>query len=205
MAWYSSAPTRRSLQVLTDLAVAAWAVLWVLIGRAVHHQTLERFRPAERLVETGDELNDGIADADERLGDLPLVGDAMSGALDGLLGVGDPISETGRELLANGESLADLLWLTVSGGPILTAVLVWLPFRLHFAVRSATTAANLRRVDDPESLLALRALSHLSVGQLASLDRDPVGAWRRGDERVVRDLAEAEARELGVHLPAPRD
>ncbi|OFS11692.1 hypothetical protein [Kytococcus sp. HMSC28H12] len=201
MAWYSSAPARRSVQVLSDLAMAGWTLLWVLVGRAAHHHVLERFAPAERLVESGDRINDGVQGADQRLSDLPLVGDLASGVLDGLLGVGDPVTETGRELLASGERLADTMWLAVTGLPVLTALLVWLPVRLHFAVRSAATAANLRRVDDPEALLALRGLATLPVGTLASIDRDPVAAWRRGDEEVVHELARAQARELGVQLP----
>ncbi|MFC0359749.1 hypothetical protein CYJ76_00195 [Kytococcus schroeteri] len=201
MAWYSSAPAHRSVQVLSDLAMAGWTLLWVLVGRAAHHHVLERFAPAERLVESGDRINDGVQGADQRLSDLPLVGDLASGVLDGLLGVGDPVTETGRELLASGERLADTMWLAVTGLPVLTALLVWLPVRLHFAVRSAATAANLRRVDDPEALLALRGLATLPVGTLASIDRDPVAAWRRGDEEVVHELARAQARELGVQLP----
>lgn len=201
MAWYSSAPARRSVQVLSDLAMAGWTLLWVLVGRAAHHHVLERFAPAERLVESGDRINDGVQGADQRLSDLPLVGDLASGVLDGLLGVGDPVTETGRELLASGEQLADTMWLAVTGLPVLTALLVWLPVRLHFAVRSAATAANLRRVDDPEALLALRGLATLPVGTLASIDRDPVAAWRRGDAEVVHELARAQARELGVQLP----
>lgn len=204
MAWYSAAPARRSLQVLADLLVIGWTVLWVLIGRAVHHRTLERFEPAGRLVETGDRINNGVTTADDQLADLPWVGDSLSGVLDGLLGVGDPVAQTGQDLLASGESLADMLWMVVSAGPIITALAVWLPFRLHFVLRSATTAANLRRVDDPEALLALRGLATLPLGTLAAIDRDPMEAWRRGDPVVVRELAEAQARTLGVQLPARR-
>ncbi|WP_374929411.1 hypothetical protein [Kytococcus sedentarius] len=204
MAWYSSAPARRSLQVLADLLVVGWTVLWVLIGRAVHQRTLERFEPAERLVETGGRINDGVATADGQLSDLPWVGDSLAGVLDGLLGVGDPVAQTGQDLLASGESLADMLWMLVSAGPIITALAVWLPFRLHFLLRSRSLASTLRRVDDPEGLLALRGLATLPVGTLASIDRDPLDAWRRGDPEVVRQLAQAQARSLGVRLPGPR-
>ena len=190
--------------MLADLAVLCWTVLWVLIGRSVHDSTIERFSPAGRLVETGDRINSGVAGADGQLSDLPMVGDSLSGVLDGLMGLGDPVSQSGRDLLESGESLADMLWLTVSGGPILTALLVWLPFRLHFVWRSAALASQLRTVEDAESLLALRALTSQPLGTLARIDADPLAAWRRGDEDVVRALARTEARSMGVRLPSDR-
>lgn len=187
--------------MLVDLLVLAWCVLWVLVGRAVHDATIERFSPAERLVDTGRTINDGIDRADGQLGEIPMVGDHLGGVLDGLLGVGDPVSQTGQDLLESGESLAEMLWLVVSGGPMLTVLLLWLPLRVRFALRSRRTAEELRRVEDPEALLALRALSSLPVGTLAAIDPDPVAAWRRDDREVVARLARAQARDLGVRLP----
>ncbi|MCU1424066.1 MAG: hypothetical protein JWM51_357, partial [Microbacteriaceae bacterium] len=49
-------------------------------------------------------------------------------------------------------------------------------------------------------LLALRALTGQKLSMLASVDPDPVAAWRRGDPDVVRALAALELKSSGIRI-----
>jgi hypothetical protein len=49
-------------------------------------------------------------------------------------------------------------------------------------------------------LLALRALANQKLATIASVDADAMGAWRRGDARVIRQLAALELRSSGIRL-----
>ena len=49
-------------------------------------------------------------------------------------------------------------------------------------------------------LLALRALATQKISALSAVDPDAMAAWRRGDERVMRSLAQLELKSSGVRL-----
>ena len=92
-----------------------------------------------------------------------------------------------------------IIALVVAAIPILLVVWIWLRRRLRWA-RRATEARNLSRLADGPDILALRALMHADYGQIREIDREPVDAWRRGDMKVMRELAQLELREAGVKL-----
>ena len=66
--------------------------------------------------------------------------------------------------------------------------------------RRATEARNLSRLPDGPDLLALRALVNADFRELHDIHGEPVDAWRRGEKKVVRALAQLELREAGVRL-----
>ena len=76
-------------------------------------------------------------------------------------------------------------------------VWIWLRRRLRWA-RRATEARNLSRLSDGPDILALRALMNADYREIRGIDREPVDAWRRGDKKVMRELAQLELREAGV-------
>ena len=70
---------------------------------------------------------------------------------------------------------------------------VWLPFRIRFAVRATAARRYLDAADDVD-LFALRALARQPLRQLVAIDPSPTLAWRRGDVEVIRALAGLELR-----------
>jgi hypothetical protein len=88
----------------------------------------------------------------------------------------------------------------VGGGVMVLAVCwVWLSRRIRFA-RRATEANRLAKLADGPDLLALRALVGASRKDLAATAQHPIGAWRSGDQAVIRSLALLELRDAGVRI-----
>ena len=84
---------------------------------------------------------------------------------------------------------------------VLIVVVVYLPLRYRF-IRQATAGRRFVRSTDDLDLFALRAMARQPLHRLARISEDPVGAWRRGDPRVVRDLAALELRDSGLSMAA---
>jgi hypothetical protein len=89
-------------------------------------------------------------------------------------------------------------WIAVAliAVPVLFLFVTWLPRRLSFA-RSAGAAQRLRDAG-ARDVLALRALTELPLRQLAQVSDDPAGAWRKGDDDVVAELAARTLARAGV-------
>jgi hypothetical protein len=73
----------------------------------------------------------------------------------------------------------------------------WLLRRVSF-VRRAAAARSLASTPGGTELLALHALSTRKPASLLATHPDPVAAWRAGDPRVVRQLADLALRDAGV-------
>jgi hypothetical protein len=78
-------------------------------------------------------------------------------------------------------------------------LVLWLVPRIRFA-RRATRAKALVRAGAGLDLLALRALTNQKLSDLATIDRDAMGAWRRGDAAVMQRLAALELQSSGVRV-----
>ncbi len=60
MKLYADSPARRVRQLLTDAALVAWTVVWILLARALHEGVLLLARPAQG-------VSDGSASLADRL------------------------------------------------------------------------------------------------------------------------------------------
>ena len=83
--------------------------------------------------------------------------------------------------------------------PILMIVAVWLLTRGRF-IRRAGRAKAIVRAGIGIDLPALRALANQKFATIAKVDVDAMGAWRRGDETVMRRLAGLELESSGIRL-----
>lgn len=213
---YASAPGRRTRQVLADVAVAGWVILWAQVGRWVHDLVALLATPTRELHEAGTSIGEGLRSAGGRVGELPLVGERLAETFRTLAGAGDQVGDAGASLTETILRLATTLGLITALGPILSVVIPWLIARARFVRQhraaqalihghgpgGAEDAAAARPYDAPNlELFALRALSHQPLPVLARIDRDPVGAWRRGDLAVTEELARLELRATGIVLP----
>ena len=74
---------------------------------------------------------------------------------------------------------------------------LWLPRRLRWA-REATAANRILSAEDATELLAVRAVAHRGLAQLAGLPTGTVRGWRTGDPEAAAVLAALELRALGL-------
>lgn len=200
MKLYADAPVRRSLQMLADLALVGWVYLWVQASLTVRDATLALAGPGRQISEGGSGLAEQLRDAGRSVGEVPLVGDEVQAPFDRAGGAADRIAAAGDAQVAAVENLAFWLALAVAGVPVLLALAVHLPLRWRF-VRRATAGRRFVDSNDDLDLFALRAMANQPLHRLARISDDPAGAWRRGDESVVRALAALELRESGLSVP----
>ncbi len=192
---FASAP----ITLLLDLLVAAWIVACIAFGVLVADG-----------VEELTVLSDGISDAGgavvssgEAIGgaELPVVGKPFGG-------VGEEISEAGREVQGGGESsrediesLARLLGVALALIPMLPVLLHYLPPRLTRG-REIRAVKRMRGTagDDPVfvEFLARRATERLSYRELRRVSDRP---WLDLEEGRHVPLAEAELRRVGILRP----
>ena len=199
MKLYSDYPARRSAQILADLvalgiiAAAVWAGTIVYTAIAV----LAAF--GKTIEDAGTGFEETMADAGETLGGVPFIGGGIRQPFDAASGAGTLLAQAGQAQQDLVMTAALTVGIVVAALPILLVLWIWLRRRLGWA-RRATEARNLSRLPDGPDLLALRALVNADFRELHDIAREPVDAWRSGDKKVVKALAQLELREAGVRL-----
>ena len=147
----------------------------------------------------GNGFEETMADAGETLGGVPLIGGGIRQPFDAASGAGTLLAEAGQAQQDLVMTAARSSAIVVAAIPILLVLWIWLRRRGGWA-RRATEARNLSRLPDGPDLLALRALVNSDFRDLHDIHGEPVDAWRRGEKKIVRALAQLELREAGVRL-----
>lgn len=200
MSLYADHPAHRTRQVVGDLLVLAWVVVWALVGRAVHDAVAQLAAPGRTLEDAGTSLESGLQQAGERVAEVPLVGDDLRAPFDSAGEAAGTLTQAGVDLQDGVAQAATVAGWSVALWPVVVVLGAWVWARLRFARRSAS-ARRLVAAGTDLDLFALRALARMPLATLARVSDDPAGDWRRGDERVVRRLAALELRSAGVRLP----
>lgn len=197
MKLYADHPARFARQLVADCLFVAWVIAWVAIGDAVHDGTMALADPGHRIDSSATSLSESMTEAGDFLEGVPIVGDGAATPFDKASDASESLAAAGRAEVAAVERLAFWLGLTLAVIPILVVAVRYVPGRVRF-VREAT--AGQRFVDSPadEELFALRAMTNQPMHVLARVSDDPVGALRRGDTAVIRELAALEMRTVGL-------
>ena len=201
MILYAQTPWRRARQLLGDLLVLGWVVLWVQVGRWVYDVVGQLAGPGRTLEAAGSSLAESLTSAGGTVARVPLVGDDVRAPFTAAGGAADSIAHAGVEVQEGVHQMALLLGLTVAAVPILLVAGVWLVVRARFVSRARAAGRILDSAADLD-LFALRALATQPVRALARVSDDPANAWRRRDPEVVRSLAALELRSLGLREPS---
>ena len=200
MTLYAHQPARRTLQVLGDGLFLAWIYLCIETASAVHDATLALGRPGELTASAAQSLGENLTGAGDYLQDLPIVGDEAAVPFDRAASASQDLAGAGEAQVAAVEELAWWLRLVVIAVPILAVAAWYLPGRIRF-VRRATAGRRFLDSAADLDLFALRALTHQPLHVLARVSDDPAGAWRRGDERAIKELASLELLASGLRPP----
>lgn len=196
---YSTRPLRLLGQLISDIIVSLWTVIWLFTGLAVH-DAISTIGDAGRELENGSKgIAGGMASAGHEAQQIPLVGDAVSKPLTAASDAAMDIAGAGHSLHSTAGWLAVLLGMAVAAPPILAVTMPWLFLRLRFFRRKWTVTA-LAATPAGQQLLALRAMTNRSPGKLAAVSADPVGGWRREDPVTIHRLAALELRAAGISI-----
>ena len=198
---YATTPGRLLAQLFSDIVVAIWTFVWVLVGLAVYSAVATIAEVGRQVKGGADGVADSLKSAGHSADRIPLVGDAVSKPLTAASKAALDIAGAGHNLDTTATWLAVVLALAVAAPPTLAVVMPWLVLRIRFFRRKWTVSA-LAATPAGEQLLALRALANRPLRRLTAVSADPVGAWRREDFGAIRGLATLELRSAGIRVRA---
>jgi hypothetical protein len=196
---YSDYPARRTAQIVADLVAIGLIAIFVWAGVIVYGAIAVLAAFGKTIEDAGNGFEETMADAGETLGGVPLIGGGIRQPFDAASGAGTLLAEAGQAQQDLVMTAALIIGIVVAAIPIVLVLWIWLRRRARWA-RRATEARNLSRLPDGPDLLALRALVNADFRELHDIHGEPVDAWRRGDKKTVRALAQLELREAGVRL-----
>ena len=199
MKLYSDFAPRRTRQILADLlalaAIAAWVWLGVIVFQLVSNLSVF----GKQMEDAGAGFKHTMTEVGNTLGRVPLIGGGIRSPFDAASDAGTSLELAGQSQQLAVSQLAVGLGIGIAAVPILTILLLWLLPRIRFA-RRAGRARAIVNTGDGIDLLALRALASQKISALRRVDENAMAAWRRGDETVLRKLAQLELRSSGVRL-----
>jgi len=191
---YAETAGLRARQLLGDLAVLAWTAAWVAAGVALYRLVEKLAVPGARVEQAGGSFADDVAEIQQKVGRLPVVGGELQDPFGRLAGVGRTLAAAGVTQQEVVHQLALWLGVVVAVVPIVALLLVWLPRRVVWA-REAGAASRLRMDGADLELFAIRAVANRPLRDLHRVTPDPAGDLRAGDYQALADL---ELRALGL-------
>jgi hypothetical protein len=197
---YAETAGLRARQLLRDLAVLAWTAAWVWAGLTLYRLVDKLAVPGARLEQAGGGFAGDVAEIQQKVGRLPVVGGDLQGPFGRLAGVGRTLADAGATQQQVVHQLALWLGVLVAAVPIAALLVAWLPRRVAWA-REAGAASRLRLGGADLELFALRAVANRSLRELRRVTADPAGALRAGDYQALADL---ELRSLGLRAGSRR-
>jgi hypothetical protein len=197
---YAETAGLRARQVLGDLAVVAWTAAWVWAGMTLYRLVEKLAVPGARLEQAGGGFAGDVAEIQQKVGRIPVVGGELQGPFGRLSGVGQTLADAGATQQQVVHQLALWLGVLVAAVPIVALLLAWLPRRVAWA-REAGAASRLRLAGADLQLFALRAVANRPLRQLHRVTPDPAGALRAGNYEALADL---ELRALGLRVGGPK-
>jgi hypothetical protein len=197
---YTETARLRARQLLGDLATLAWTAAWVAAGLTLYRLVERLAVPGARVEQAGSDFAGDVAEIQQRIGRVPVVGDQLQGPFGRLAGTGRTLAEAGATQQEVVHQLALWLGVVVAAVPVVTLLLVWLPRRVAWA-REAGAASRLRMDGADLELFAIRAVANRPLRELRRVSADPAGALRAGEHHALADL---ELRALGLRARPPK-
>jgi hypothetical protein len=197
---YAETAGLRARQLLGDLAVLAWTGAWVWAGLTLYRLVGRLAVPGARLEQAGGGFAGDVAEIQQKVGRLPVVGGDLQGPFGRLAGVGRTLADAGATQQQVVHQLALWLGVLVAAVPIAALLVAWLPRRVAWA-REAGAASRLRLAGADLELFALRAVANRPLRELRRVTPDPAGALRAGEYEALADL---ELRALGLRAGVRR-
>ncbi|MBU1588437.1 MAG: hypothetical protein KKH51_10900 [Actinobacteria bacterium] len=199
MKLYSDFGPRRTRQIICDVLALAAVAAWVWLGITVYQLVENLAAFGVQMEEAGAGFKETMTEVGDTLGSVPLIGPGIRAPFDGASGAGGALESAGQSQQIAVNQLATGLGIGIAALPIVMILVLWLVPRIRF-VRKAGRATAIVKSGAGIDLLALRALATQKISALSAVDPDAMAAWRRGDERVMRSLAQLELKSSGVRL-----
>ena len=165
---YATRPGRLLAQLVSDITVLIWTVIWVMVGSAVYTAVATIAEVGRQVQDGADGVAGNLNTAGDSADDFPLIGDALAGPLRAASDAAGEIAGAGQSLDSTATWLAWVLALAVAATPILAVAMPWLFLRLRF-FRRKLTVLTLASTHAGQELLAMRALANRPLGKLTAV------------------------------------
>ena len=203
MGIYSTRPGRLAGQIMGDLFVLVWTVVWGGIAIFVNQMIAVLAIPARETARTASKLMGNFRDAGEQASRVPGVGEDLRRPFEAASVTLTNLITAANDQVASIERLALIGGWVVFGIPVAMVLALWLPRRIRFYRQARASQAFLDSTADLD-LFALRAMASQPLYVLAAVSDDPVKDWMAGDRQVIDALAAIELRRNGLRLPKNR-
>lgn len=190
---------RRVTDIVGDLFLAAWGLLWLFLARVLRSVLDSLSQPLDQLGTTTGTVADRLDETAASLKEVALVGDQLAAPFPGMASA---MRDLSTQLNAQVESLGGTSsWLVplVFLLPTLIVAGWYIPWRIRRVQETATARAMLAQHPSLE-LFALRGISTARLKRVAQISANPVPAWRAGDPSTLNRLAELDLTRLGIEL-----
>jgi hypothetical protein len=199
MKLYSDFGPRRTRQIIGDVVALAAIGAWVWLGVTVYQLVENLAGFGREMQNAGNGFKTTMTQVGDTLGGVPLIGAGIRAPFDEASNAGAALESAGQSQQIAVNQLATGLGIGITLLPIITILLFWLVPRIRF-VRKAGRAKAIVGTGAGIDLLALRALATQKITALTAVSPDATAAWRRGDEKVMRELAQLELKSSGVRM-----
>jgi hypothetical protein len=194
--FYPDIAAPRAAAILSDLLILLLLVLLAWLGLKVHDTVAELASVPHAVSDGGSAIQRGFESAGDAVGDAPVVGEPLGGALrDAGASTGGLMAEAGRQGEDDVNDLADLLGALVFLLPAVVVLARYVPTRITAARRLTAAARTIGPMLTPERerTLAMRAAFGLPYERLVRYTRDPLGDLEDGhyDRLVAAALDDA--------------
>ena len=181
--FYSDIPSARTAAIVSDLLVLLLLLLFAWLGLRVHDAVAEIASVPRGVSNTGGAIQRGFESAGDAVGEVPVVGEPLAGALqEAGEGAGGEVAETGREGEEDVNNLANVLGALFFLLPAAAVLSRYLPDRIADVrrLRAAARAIGPTLTPDRERTLAMRAAYGLPYERLVRYTRDPLADLEKG-------------------------
>jgi hypothetical protein len=181
--FYPDIAAPRAAAILSDLLVLLLLVLLAWLGLKVHDAVADLASVPRAVSDGGSAIQHGFESAGDAVGDAPLIGDPLAGALrDAGAGTGGAMAQAGREGEDDVNHLANLLGALIFLLPAVVVLARYLPSRITAVRRLTAAARSIGPVltPDRERTLAMRAAYGLPYERLVRYTRDPLADLEHG-------------------------
>jgi hypothetical protein len=196
---YSDFGPRRTRQIFADVIALAFIAAWLWFGATIYALITELSTFGAQMEDAGAGFRETMTEVGDTLGGIPLIGSGIRMPFTAASDAGSALEDAGQSQQELIQQLALTLGVGVALLPILMILALWLVPRIRFARRAGRAREQLRAGVGLD-LLALRALATQKLSTIADVDPDAMGAWRRGDDAVLRRLAALELEASGIRL-----
>lgn len=133
LSFYADLPGRRVRQIVGDVLILVWVVVWTLIGQEVYSRATTQGKGAQKLETAGGDFSESMGDAGSKLGKVPVIGEDIQDPFNKASSAGDHVAQAGHDIQIGAEQLGQLLGTLTAMVPICLVLAFWAQARWRYA------------------------------------------------------------------------